>query len=62
MNSRQFKRYLAKHGCRFETGGKGGHITVIRGDRRAILPTHGGRKQLGTGLMNAILKQLNLKE
>lgn len=63
MNSSQFRRYLAKQGCTFETsGGKGGHIIVRRGDRTAVMPTHGGAKQLGTGLMRAIKKQLDIKD
>ena len=61
MNSGQAKRYLAKHGCSFESG-KGGHLIVRRGDRSSVLPQHGGRKQLGTGLWNKILKDLGLKE
>ena len=62
MNSNQFRRYLARKGCTFDTSGKGGHITVIRGDRRAVLPTHGGSRQLGTGLIRAIKKQLDIKD
>jgi len=60
MNSAQFKRWLASRGCRFESA-KGGHLKVTRGDKSAILPMHGGRKQLGRGLMEAIKKQLDLK-
>lgn len=60
MNSGQFRRYLAKQGCTFEAG-KGGHLIVRLGDRKSILPQHGGKKQLGTGLMNAIRKDLGLK-
>lgn len=62
MNSDQFRRYLAKQGCTFEaSSGKGGHILVRRGDKTSVLPTHGGSKQLGTGLMNKIKKDLGLK-
>jgi mRNA interferase HicA len=60
MNSDQFRRYLAKHGCTFEPG-KGGHLIVRLGDRVSVLPQHGGKKQLGTGLMTAIRKQLGIK-
>jgi mRNA interferase HicA len=60
MNSDQFRRYLARQGCTFEPG-KGGHLIVRRGDKRSVLPQHGGRKELGTGLTNAILKDLGLK-
>ena len=59
VNSAQFKRWLARQGCTFEPG-KGGHLIVRRGDRRSVLPMHGGTKQLGTGLIRAIKKQLGL--
>lgn len=41
--------------------GGSGHIIVRRGDRKSELPMHGGRKELGTGLVNAIKRQLGLK-
>ncbi len=63
MNSNQFRRHLASHGCTFEPGaGKGGHIVVRRGDKVSVLPTHGGSKQLGTGLIKTIMKQLDIKD
>jgi mRNA interferase HicA len=62
MNSDQFRRYLAKEGCTFEPGkGKGGHIIVRREGRTSVLPQHGGSKQLGTGLMRSIKKQLGIE-
>jgi len=60
VTSAELKRLLARHGCTFEPG-KGGHLIVRRGDKRSVLPMHGSNKELGTGLMNAILKQLGLK-
>ena len=60
MNSRQFRRWLAKQGCAFEPG-KGGHVIVRLGRLWSVLPMHGGRKQLGTGLINAIKKDLGLR-
>ncbi|MGI4877153.1 MAG: type II toxin-antitoxin system HicA family toxin, partial [Janthinobacterium lividum] len=61
MNSSQFRRYLAAQGCTFEPGaGKGGHVKVRYGDKVSFLPTHGGAKQLGTGLMRSIKKDLGL--
>ena len=59
MNSNQFRRYLAKQGCSFEPG-KGGHLIVRRDDKMSVLPQHGGAKQLGTGLMNRIKKDLGI--
>ena len=59
MNSRQAKRFLAKHGCTFEPG-KGSHLLVRRGSRKSVLPMHGGNKELGKGLWLTILKDLGL--
>ena len=60
MNRDQFRRYLAKQGCTFEPG-KGGHLIVRRNDRTSVLPQHGGAKQLKTGLMKGIKKQLGIE-
>ena len=60
MTARQFKRWLAKQGCTFEPG-KGGHLIVRRGKHRSVLPMHGSGKELGTGLVQSILKNLGLK-
>ncbi len=62
MNAQEFRKWLAAQGCTFETKRSGsGHVIVRRGDRRSELPMHSGRKELGTGLVNAIKKQLGLK-
>lgn len=60
MNSRQFKTWLAKQGCTFEPG-KSGHLGVRRGKLKSVLPMHGGRKQLGKGLVSKIKKDLGLQ-
>ena len=59
MTSQELKRWLAKQGCTFEPG-KSGHLIVRLGDRMSILPMHGGGKDLGTGIVNAIKRQLGL--
>jgi mRNA interferase HicA len=59
VNSSQFRRCLAKHGCTFEEGKK--HSLVYRNGKVAALPRHGGGKQLGTGLINAIKKALEIE-
>jgi mRNA interferase HicA len=59
MTSAQFKRWLARQGCTFEAG-KGGHLIVRLGDRRSVLPMHGSGKELGTGLVAKIKKDLGL--
>ena len=61
MTAAEFRRWLAKQGCIFETHkGGSGHLTVRRGDRKSQLPMHGSRKQLGTGLVNKIKRDLGL--
>ena len=61
MNARQFKQWLAKQGCTIESKRAGsGHLTIRRGDRKSQLPMHGSRKQLGSGLIAKIKKDLGL--
>jgi mRNA interferase HicA len=60
MTAAQFKRWLSKHGCTFEPG-KGGHLIVRLGNRKSVLPMHGSRKELGTGLVEKIKRDLGLK-
>ena len=60
MTSNQFKRWLAQQGCTFESG-KGGHLIVRRGSKMSVLPMHGSGKELGTGLVNRIKKDLGLR-
>jgi len=59
MTSAEFKRWLRRQGCTFEPG-KGGHLIVRRGSRMSVLPMHGRQKELGTGLVKAIRKDLGL--
>lgn len=62
MNAQEFKKLLASKGCTFENHkGGSGHLTVRRGELTSQLPMHGSRKELGTGLVNKILKDLGLK-
>ena len=56
----EFKRWLAKQGCTFESG-HGGHLIVRLGTRMSVLPMHGKEKELGTGLVNRIKKDLGVK-
>ena len=60
MTTQEFKRWLRKQGCTFESG-RGGHLVVRLGDKVTALPTHGKQKELGTGLVNAIKKHLGLE-
>ena len=60
VTSSQLRRWLTKHGCTFEPG-HGGHLLVRRADRMSILPMHGSGKELGTGLVQKIKKDLGLQ-
>jgi mRNA interferase HicA len=61
MNANELRRWLRKQGCTFETHkGGSGHVTVRRGDRTSQLPMHGGKRELGTGLVRKIKKDLGL--
>jgi mRNA interferase HicA len=63
MTARELKRYLAAKGCTFENhAGGSGHLTVRHGKRVSQLPMHGKGKELGTGLVQKILKDLGLKD
>jgi mRNA interferase HicA len=62
MTAAEFKKWLAARGCMFESyRGGSGHLRVVRGDHRSVLPMHGSGKELGTGLVNKIKKDLGLK-
>lgn len=62
MNAGELRRWLAKQGCTFETHrGGSGHVTVRLGDRTTQLPMHGAARDLGTGLVNKIKKDLGLR-
>lgn len=58
MKSSEFKRWLAEQGATFKAG-KGSHLKVTLNDRQTVLPMH--NKELGTGLVQAIKRQLGLK-
>ncbi|MBI2689829.1 MAG: type II toxin-antitoxin system HicA family toxin [Acidobacteria bacterium] len=51
---------LAGQGCTFGMQ-SGSHLKVYLGQKQSILPIHGSRHQLGTGLVNKIKKDLGLK-
>jgi len=53
MNAGELKRLLVKQGCTFENHkGGSGHLTVVNGERKSQLPMHGGKRELGTALVN----------
>ena len=63
-NSNQFERQLKKsYGIIVKTKKGTGHKILInpQNGKMSQIPSHGGRKQLGTGLTNKIMKDLGLK-
>jgi mRNA interferase HicA len=58
MKSSELKRWLEKQGATF-TSGNGSHLKVNLNGKQSVLPVHS--KELGTGLVNAIKKQLGIK-
>jgi mRNA interferase HicA len=62
MNSSQLRRWLTRRGCSFQTKRGTGHVIVRKGSRKSQLPVHGGSKQLGTGLVRKILRELGIDE
>jgi mRNA interferase HicA len=58
VKSSEFKRWLTAKGATFEPG-KGSHLKVLLKGKISYLPMHS--KDLGTGLVAAIKKQLGLK-
>jgi mRNA interferase HicA len=58
MKSSEFKRWLAAQGATFIPA-KGSHVRVELNGKVSFLPMHA--KDLGTGLVNVIKKQLGLK-
>jgi mRNA interferase HicA len=58
MKSSEFKRWLAAQGATFEAA-KGSHLKVKLNGKTSFLPMHS--KELKTGLLQGIKKQLGLK-
>ncbi len=64
MTANELKKWLARQGCVFEgKRGGSGHLIVINRNngKRSELPMH-SRKDLGTGLVKTIKKQLGLED
>jgi mRNA interferase HicA len=59
VKSSELKRWLSKQGATFAPG-KGSHLHVFLHGRRSIIPMH--NKELSTGVLESIKKQLGLKD
>ena len=61
MTYREFQRWLKKQGCTFETRESGtSHLIVRYKDKKVPFPMHGS-KEIGSGLVQTVKKQLGLK-
>ncbi len=61
MTYKEFQRWLKKQGCTFHTREGGtSHLVVRYKGKETSFPMHGS-KEIGTGLVQAIKKQLGLK-
>jgi mRNA interferase HicA len=60
LTSAQPKRWLERQGCTFQKT-KSGHLKVFFGNRQSVMPFH-GKKEMKTGTVEAIKKQLGLKQ
>ena len=59
---RKVRKYARGRGLAYEldtSQGKGGHAMLYPGARRTVVPMHAGR-ELGKGLLHAMLKDLGL--
>ena len=62
MNTKELMKLLKANGVTFDQSrGKGGHILAKLNEKTTVVPQHGSRKELGTGLVNKILRDLGLK-
>ena len=59
MKYSEFRRWLVKQGAVFKPG-KGSHHRVTLHGKTTVFPDHGA-KEIGTGLMEKIKKDLGLK-
>ena len=57
MTHNEFRKWLAKQGATFEEGKR--HTKVFLNGRLSVIPRH-GRKELPTGTVEAIKKQLGI--
>jgi len=58
MTASELRRWLKAQGCVFEDGKK--HTKVILGGRLTFMPRH-PKKEIKTGTLKAILRDLDLK-
>lgn len=60
MKYSEFKRWLLAQGVEFTNQKRGSHQLVKLNGKTSVFPNHGS-KEIGTGLVNKIKKDLDLK-
>ncbi|MGH9598395.1 MAG: type II toxin-antitoxin system HicA family toxin [Terracidiphilus sp.] len=60
MKNSEFRRWLAAQGATFESA-KGSHLKVFLNGKMSVVPVHKS-KEIGTGLVEKIKKDLGLKK
>ena len=60
MKYSQFKKWLKDQGVEFTTQKRGSHRIIRLGNKTSVFPDHGS-KEIGSGLVRKIKKDLGLK-
>ena len=60
MKYSEFRRWLILQGVEFTMQKRGSHQLIRLGNKTSVFPNHGS-KEIGTGLVNKIKKDLDLK-
>ena len=62
MKTNELIRWLKRRHVQFDyESGKGGHITLLLGNRRSRMSHHGNRKEVPTGTVERIKKEPGLR-
>lgn len=60
MKYNEFKRWLIAQGVEFTNQRRGSHQLIRLNDKTSVFPNHGSR-EIGTGLVQKIKRDLDLK-
>ena len=60
MKYSEFKKWIKAQGVEFTTQKRGSHQNLRLGNKTSVFPNH-GNKEIGTGLVEKIKKDLGLK-
>lgn len=59
MKYSEFRRWLERQGVQFKSA-KGSHFKISLNDKHSVFPDHGA-KEIGTGLVEKIKRDLGIK-